>query len=1015
VPGPAHHAHFTDVAEGGAAGVVTNTVADDTTVSHLSYEFGATAATFYHTTQIAAGKTLVASYGLDVAPVSGSSSRTINATITGGAGAALQIGNAGENTADMIVGRSTNESAVPVRGDLDLSGLDSFVANLDELLVGYGYRWQERGTGTLTLAPDSTIDANRIEVGHGVGTGTLRLGQDTTIHADTIYVGYGKGGSSRIEFQGGLTNPTLTLTGLANAGADLFISHNTNQGTGSVTTEVVDLSGGTIDATLDELRLGHFTSTTGGSNGQLIIDAGTVSANSISMAVTAGGTPANTSGTLTLNGGTFVVHGPITDGLGTSTIDLNGGTLSIGYLPAGTREVDNYNQAAGATLELRLNAYGTGLLATDTATFASGAAVAVASEVPLGGSAAEQTTWTAGTGTWDDATHADWDNNLPAGFTVAGGTAYTFLTATTNLTDGGLGCATAGWGVTTTPGAGGSAVLTRTGGDITYGPIRAVIDDGAADVTRSADLTVAEATGADAAMVDLQDGSLTVNGNVTLGSGAASGVVAQTGGILTVNGSVLDGGDSELQIDHGDATVHGGLTVDQLRVGYNGGTASLTVDGGGAVTVGAAGDLLIGVRDDNVRSGSPTTRGVVDFSAAASVTLDLDSLRLATTNGVGCQGVLVLSTQTNAVTATTITLGDNPVTGNGSFDNSLILGTTNTIYTDTLYVGRRKSDGFLEFAAGLTNPTLTLRGADGTSRVNLLGIGHNDADTASSNNSVMDLSAGRVDALVNSMTIGRHMHSASGGGGTGNGTLVLSNDPGNVFDVNAILLGQATCTGSPTANGTISMGGGTFTVTNNIADGGGGSTLNIHGGTFTVGGDIGVDATHFSGGTLRAASVSDPGGAQFNWTGGTLHVGAFGLDLANTGTGTLAPGRSIGTTAIDGDYTQGADATLEIEIDGPLYDLVTVTGEAVLDGFLQLKFLGSPVVGMDYNLLIATGGITDNGMQLLYNDPTYIAYSIVDLAGGAQAVRLSYTPEPTTLTLLALGGLGLLARRRRRS
>ena len=1022
VPGVAHHAHFTDAASGAG---VTNIVEADTIISHLSYELGPTPASFAHTTQINGSNALVVSYGLNVAPANDSAaSYAVNATITG-ANATLQVGNTGENVADMIVAKYSDASGMNITGNLNLAGLGTFVANLDLLDIAHGREWSQRATAQVTLAAHNTINANRIQMGYAVGRGTLLLGQTNVINTDLMHVGMGKDGHSEVRFQTGLSNPTLTLGGLSGAEADLRICHSA-YGTGNTIVDTMDLSGGTFNATLDELMIGIYDQTyTGNCRGTLIMDAGTVTANSVTMAVSRNPDPdgkLNTWGTLTMNGGSFAANGPITDGDGISTINVNGGTFAINGLATGTREVDNYNQAAGGTLELRLNTYGTGLLATYTATFANGATVVVAPEFPTGSSTTEATTWTAGTGTWDDVTDAHWDNNLPAGFFINNGDTFTFLTATTNLIDNGLGCSTAGWGVTTTPGAGGSAVLTRTGAATGFGPIRAVIDDPAADVTRSADLTIAEAAGADAAMLDLQDGSLTVgspgdNKNLTLGSGAASGVVAQTGGTLTVHGSVLDGGDSELQIDAGALVVNGGMDVDQLRVGYNGRSATATVTGG-AVQI-HAGDLLIGVRQDNdAHNPGALTKGTLDLSGASSTTLNVNSVQLATTNRSGVQGTLVLSPNTNTLTATTITIGDNGVSGNGSFDNSIILGTANTINTDTLYVGRRKSDGVLAFAGGLTDPTLILRGAaGGSSPVDLLRIGFNDVNTASGNNSFMDLSAGRVDALVNNMTIGRH-HRTNASSGKGDGTLILSDDPKNIFDVNSIVLGQRIVgtNGNPTANGTITMGGGTFTVTNNITDGGGGSTLNINGGAFTVGGDIGVDVTNFSDGTISAGSVSDPGGAQFKWSRGILHVDSFGFDLANTGTGTLAPGHPIGTTDILGSYTQGAAATLEIEIDGPLYDIVTATGEAVLDGFLQLEFLGSPVIGMDYYVLVAEGGVIDNGMELLYDDPVYIAYSIVgrpDVGPEAQAVRLSYTPEPTTLTLLAVGGLGLLLRRRR--
>ena len=82
---------------------------------------------------------------------------------------------------------------------------------------------------------------------------------------------------------------------------------------------------------------------------------------------------------------------------------------------------------------------------------------------------------------------------------------------------------------------------------------------------------------------------------------------------------------------------------------------------------------------------------------------------------------------------------------------------------------------------------------------------------------------------------------------------------------------------------------------------------------------------NFGGGDFTAASIAKgvAGYAAFNWQGGTLHVGTFGtpsihLDLANTGTGMLAPANTAGTvpgtTQIFGNYTQQSSATMQIDL-----------------------------------------------------------------------------------------------------
>ena len=107
------------------------------------------------------------------------------------------------------------------------------------------------------------------------------------------------------------------------------------------------------------------------------------------------------------------------------------------------------------------------------------------------------------------------------------------------------------------------------------------------------------------------------------------------------------------------------------------------------------------------------------------------------------------------------------------------------------------------------------------------------------------------------------------------------------------------------------------------------STLTLQGGTLSAA-EIGLNGLQFNG--------------QFQWTGGTLHVGVFRKSLTN-GAGTLAPGQSIGTTIIDGNYTQQPNAKMAIDIGGATpqtqYDVVSSEGVVSLNGQLQLSMLNS--------------------------------------------------------------------------
>ena len=99
----------------------------------------------------------------------------------------------------------------------------------------------------------------------------------------------------------------------------------------------------------------------------------------------------------------------------------------------------------------------------------------------------------------------------------------------------------------------------------------------------------------------------------------------------------------------------------------------------------------------------------------------------------------------------------------------------------------------------------------------------------------------------------------------------------------------------------------------------GGSAL-MNGGTLVFPGDV----------TLAAGTL-----------GGT---GTLASNIINTG-GTLAPGNSPGALTIAGDYTQGPGGRLLVELGGTLpgsgYDQLNVTGNATLDGTLEVRLFGA--------------------------------------------------------------------------
>ncbi|MGE5609428.1 MAG: hypothetical protein ACM359_09250 [Bacillota bacterium] len=127
--------------------------------------------------------------------------------------------------------------------------------------------------------------------------------------------------------------------------------------------------------------------------------------------------------------------------------------------------------------------------------------------------------------------------------------------------------------------------------------------------------------------------------------------------------------------------------------------------------------------------------------------------------------------------------------------------------------------------------------------------------------------------------------------------------------------------------------------------------------------------------------------------------------------GVIAPGFSAGILQIDGKYEQAADGILQIEIGGRTagtqYDRLVVSGDASLEGTLQVLLLGQPQFtrGNQFDVLTAAS-IANKGLYL--DAPTLpggleFDWSIVRY-GSQRILRLTVVPEPAMLAVLVLSG-----------
>jgi hypothetical protein len=143
------------------------------------------------------------------------------------------------------------------------------------------------------------------------------------------------------------------------------------------------------------------------------------------------------------------------------------------------------------------------------------------------------------------------------------------------------------------------------------------------------------------------------------------------------------------------------------------------------------------------------------------------------------------------------------------------------------------------------------------------------------------------------------------------------------------------------------------------------------------------------------------------WPTGQLRgAGTINADLTNAGM--VRIGKSMGTLIVNGNYSQDPAGVLAMEISNATkHDRLMISGQASLDGILEISFREPPPIGGSFDLIDYR--TVSGGFRRIVLPPNMRAEFL--LATG-ELVVTSVMPEPSTMGLVFIfyGSLGVSLR-----
>jgi outer membrane autotransporter protein len=464
-------------------------------------------------------------------------------------------------------------------------------------------------------------------------------------------------------------------------------------------------------------------------------------------------------------------------------------------------------------------------------------------------------------------------------------------------------------------------------------------------------------------------------------SGSQSKTLTLLGGL---NGSVILS-NSTLTIESTSAGTYGcGVTLTTAT----GKTGTLVKEGSGdAVLSGTISNVAM-----VVNSGSVTFKDPWMFTGTHPQSI-------ASLDGTG--GSVTINGTTLTINAASGTNASYAGTVNGSSGTLTKSGVGAQAFTSSVSDLAINANGGTLTLAGTVSNVVAAAGSSGT-----LVFSGSDAKSVTSltGSGTVTLSDAAL-TVANSAdyTFSGTMNAADGKSGTltksGSGTLTLS---GTVSGIGASVsegtlvfdgAGTKTIT-SLTGSGNVILTGTTLTVDNSTdatfsgnmstASGTTGTLTKSGSGTFSLTGTCTDTDVVVNAGTLVFNGTQSGGTTTVNTNGLLQGIGTL-ANLANYGT--VAPGNSIGTLTVTGDYIHAAGSTLTIEInDAGQSDVLHVTGAATLHGgTVDVRAVsGTYSVGQRYTFLRADGGVSGTFSSVIDD----LAFLDAALIYGSNTVQL---------------------------